>query len=180
MRRTKVINFVGGSGCGKSLMAALLFVELKMKHITTEYVQEYAKLLVWQKRYEQLNNQYEVSSEQYRMLKAVDGSVDYIVADSGIIVGLLYNRYNQNNVCNIERTEEMLLKRMAEFDNIYIYLERNPEFPFEQEGRIQNEEESKHVDVLFKGLLDELKIEYLSVISSKDSIPKILEYLKLS
>jgi hypothetical protein len=177
MKNTKVINFVAGSGCGKSLMAALTFAELKMKHISAEYVQEYAKTLVWRKNYEQLDNQYQVSTEQYRMIKAVNGEVDYIVCDSPLVVGMLYNRIHPTNVCNVEKTEKMLKMKMAEFDNVYIYLERNEEFPYEREGRIQDEEEAKEIDTLFKSLLDELKLDYLSVISSKESIPKIMDYI---
>lgn len=177
MKKTKVINFVGGSGVGKSLMAALIFAELKMKHISTEYVQEYAKTLVWRKLYCELDNQYQVSTEQYHMIKAVDGKVDYIVCDSPLVVGLLYNRYHPTNVCNISKTESMLKQKMAEFDNVYIYLERNEKFPYEQEGRMQDEDEAKEIDKLFKDLLNELKLEYLSVISSNESIPKIMDYI---
>lgn len=177
MKNTKVINFVGGSGCGKSLMAALTFAELKMRHISTEYVQEYAKTLVWEKRFDELDNQYQVSTEQYRMIKAVENAVDYIVCDSGLIIGLFYNRYHRTNVCNVEKTEKMLRQKMDEFDNIYIYLERNKEYPYEKEGRIQDEEEAKEIDILFKSLLDELELKYLSIVSSKESISKIMEYI---
>ena len=175
--KTKVINFVGGSGVGKSLISALTFAELKMRHITAEYVQEYAKTLVWQSRFQELDNQYQVSTEQYNMIKAVEGAVDYIVCDSGLIIGLFYNRYHKTNVCNVEKTEQMLLSKMEKMDNIYIYLERNQEFPYEKQGRIQEEEESKQIDVLFKDLLDELKLPYLSIISSKDSINSIMDYI---
>jgi hypothetical protein len=174
---TKVINFVAGSGCGKSLMVALTFAELKMMHLKAEYIQEYAKTLVWQKRFCELDNQHQVSMEQYRMIKAVENSVDYIVCDSGLVIGMLYNRIHHTNVCNVEKTEKMLKEKMGEFDNVYIYLERNEEFPYEREGRIQDEEEAKEIDILFKNLLDELKLEYLSVVSSKDSIPKIMDYI---
>jgi len=175
--KTKVVNFVGGSGCGKSLMAALTFAELKMRHISAEYVQEYAKTLVWRKLFCQLDNQYQVSTEQYCMIKAVDGEVDYIVCDSPLVVGMLYNRIHPTNVCNVSKTEKMLKEKMAEFDNVYIYLERNEEYPYEKEGRIQDEEEAKEIDTLFKDLLDELKLDYLSVVSSKESIPKIMDYI---
>jgi hypothetical protein len=175
--KTKVVNFVSGAGAGKSLMAAMTFAELKMRHIKAEYVQEYAKTLVWQRRYEELDNQYQVSTEQYRMIKAVDGAVDYIVCDSGLIIGVFYNRYHKTNVCDVQKTEQMLLNKMTEFDNIYIFLERNPEFPFEQQGRIQDEQEAKLIDKQFKNLLEELKLPYKSFLSSRDSIPKILDYI---
>ena len=59
--KTKVINFVASPSSGKSLMAALVFSELKMMHFRAEYVQEYAKTLIWQDRLEELANQYNVS-----------------------------------------------------------------------------------------------------------------------
>jgi len=175
--KTKVVNFVSGAGAGKSLMSAMTFAELKMRHIKAEYVQEYAKTLVWQKRFDELDNQYQVSMEQYRMIKSVDGAVDYIVCDSGLIIGVFYNRYHKTNVCDVQKTEQMLLNKMTEFDNIYIFLERNPEFPFEQEGRMQDEQEAKLIDKQFKNLLEELKLPYKSFLSSRESIPKILDYI---
>ena len=45
--KTKVINLVAGPSSGKSLVAALLFAELKMLHYKAEYIQEYAKILIW-------------------------------------------------------------------------------------------------------------------------------------
>lgn len=175
--KTKVVNFVSGAGAGKSLMSAMTFAELKMRHIKAEYVQEYAKTLVWQKKFFELNNQHQVSTEQYRMIKSVDGAVDYIVCDSGLIIGVFYNRYHKTNVCDVQKTEQMLLNKMTEFDNIYIFLERNPEFPFEQEGRMQDEQEAKLIDKQFKNLLEELKLPYKSFLSSRESIPKILDYI---
>ena len=42
---------------------------------------------------------------------------------------------------------------------------------------MQDEDEAKEIDKLFKDLLDELKLDYLSVISSNESIPKIIDYI---
>jgi hypothetical protein len=175
--KTKVVNFISGAGAGKSLMSALTFAELKMRHIKTEYVQEYAKSLVWQKLFDELANQYHVSMQQYKMIKSVNGSVDYIICDSGLLIGLFYNRYHKDNVSNIQKTEQMILDKMNEFNNIYIFLERNPEFPFEQEGRLQNEKEAQQIDIGFKDILNEFNLPYKSFISSKDSIPQIIDYI---
>jgi len=175
--RSKVINFISGAGAGKSIMSAMTFTALKMKHLKAEYVQEYAKTLVWQKRFDELYNQYHVNMKQYKMIKAVDGAVDYIVCDSGLLIGLFYNRYHKDNICNVKKTENIILHKMKEFNNIYIFLERNPSFPYEKEGRTQTEEEAKLNDMQFKNLLEELKLPYKSFISSKESIPQILDYI---
>ena len=175
--KTKVINFVASPSSGKSLMAALIFSELKMRHYKAEYVQEYAKTLVWQDRLDDLVNQYNVSLEQYRMIKSVNGKVNYICLDSPLLLGLCYNRHGNGNVCNVEKTEKMILSKMSEFDNIYIFLERNEEFPYEIEGRIHNEEQSKVISSQLLGLLDEFGIEYKSFKSDKKNVSAILDYI---
>jgi len=174
--KTKVINFVGGPSSGKSLISALTFAELKMMHKSSELVQEYAKTLVWKEEFEELNCQYHVSMEQYRMLKAIDGKVEYAVIDSPLLLGLYYNRAHLTNVSNVEKTEKMILEKMAEFENIYIFLERNAEFPFEVAGRIHNEEQSCNIDKELKQLLEELDLQYITIKSDKTSIKKIIEY----
>jgi hypothetical protein len=175
--KTKVINFVASPSTGKSLMAALIFSELKMRHYKAEYVQEYAKTLVWQDRLDDLANQYNVSFEQYRMIKSVNGKVNYICLDSPLLLGLFYNRDHPENVCNVEKTEAMILSKMSEFDNIYIFLERNEEFPYETEGRIHNEEQSKVIAGQLLDLLDEFGIEYKSFKSDKKNVSAILDYI---
>lgn len=46
-----------------------------------------------------------------------------------------------------------------------------------QQGRLQDENEAKKIDKQMKDLLDEYKLDYLSIISSKDSIKEIVEYI---
>ena len=174
---TITINFISGAGAGKSLMAALTFSELKMMHFNVELVQEYAKNLVWQKQFDELNNQYHVTTQQYKMIKPLQNIVEFIVSDSPLIIGIFYNRYNKENVSNTHKTQEMILSKMNEFNNVYIFLERNPEYPFTQEGRLQNESEAKEVDIQMISLLQEFNLPYLSIISSKDSIPQIINYI---
>ena len=174
---TKVINLVGSPGVGKTLMSCLVFAGLKMRHLKSEYVQEFAKTLVWQKRYEELYNQYYTTFEQYKMIKPLDNQVDYIVCDSGLIIGLFYNEYNVQNVSNVEKTKKMILSKMSEFENIYIFLERNEEFPFEKEGRLQAEEECKKMDSDFKNLLIENNLPFKTFLSSEKSINSIIEYI---
>ena len=72
-RQTYVINIIGGPGIGKTTISALLFANLKIKGYICEYVQEFAKKLVWLKDYDTLNNQFFVSKEQYTLLKQIDG-----------------------------------------------------------------------------------------------------------
>ena len=175
--KTKVINLVGSPSSGKSLIAALLFAELKMMHKRAEYVQEYAKSLVWQNRLYELANQYNVSMSQYKMIKAVNNQVEYICLDSPLLLGIYYNRFHPHNVSNIQKTEEMILSKIKEFDNIYIFIERNKEFPYEMEGRIHDEKQSDEISNKLKDILKEFDIQYKTYISDKSNIPKMLDYI---
>ena len=44
---TIIINMISGPGSGKSVLAAELFVEMKKQGYNVEFLQEYAKKLVW-------------------------------------------------------------------------------------------------------------------------------------
>ena len=178
MRKSIYVNFVGAPSVGKSLMSAMTYAELKSLHLNAEMVQEYAKMLVYMEDYEMLNCQWMVSFQQYKMLKAMQGKVDFICCDSPLLIGMFFNRYHATNVCDVEKTEAMILDKMRELQpSIYILLERNTDFPFETEGRMQTEAECIEIDKQIKDLLDAKGIEYLSVKSDKSSIPAIVEYI---
>lgn len=172
-----LINFVGSPSVGKSVISSLTFVHLKIDHNSSELVQEYAKLLCWQEKFEDLSNQWYVSKKQYEMLKAVYGKVDYLVTDSPLLLGLHYNRYHPENVCDVKKTEEMILSKMSEFNNIYIFLKRNPNIPYENIGRIHNEEQSIEIEKNLKNMLDEFNLKYLEITSDILNIDKIMEYI---
>lgn len=172
-----LINFLGAPSSGKSSLASLTFVKLKINHLSSELVQEYAKQLVWANRLEDLSNQWYVSKQQYLMLKAVYGKVDYLVTDSPLLAGFYYNRHHPDNVCDVSKTEKMILSKMKEFNNIYIFLKRNKNFPYEHIGRIHDEDQSNKIEKELKELLDELGIEYLEIVSDVNNITEILNYI---
>ena len=175
-----VINFISGPSVGKSVISSLVYGELKCKGYTTEYVQEYAKQLVWLEKWDKLNNQYLVSSKQYELINVLNKvkSIKYIVVDGSLLLGAYYNKHYKTNVSNIEKTEEMILNRMKEFKNIYIYLERNPEIQYENEGRVQTYKESVQIDKRLLELLEEQEIKYKKYRSEKHNVAKIIEYIE--
>lgn len=177
-KRSIVINFLGGPSSGKSLLAALTFAELKLRGKICEYVQEYAKTLVWLKKFELLNDQYFVSSHQNDLLRAITstGKVDYIITDGPLLNGLYYNRYNSDNVSAVDKTEQFILNRYAEYDNFNIYLHRGS-FPYEQEGRLQTPEQAKEVDRVLLAMLKDHGIPLMEIASSPDSVKTIVDMI---
>nr|QQV29336.1 hypothetical protein K-LCC10_0081 [Kaumoebavirus] len=160
MHQTKIINIIGAPGCGKSTISGYLFSMLKIAGLSVEYAQEYAKTLVWKKEFETLNNQMLVSEQQYKLLRSMIGSVKFVITDGPIIHGIYYNRTNPDNVCNVEKVDDYIIKKFNEFDNINIFLEYNPNIAYEQEGRIQTETEAREVGEELKKILDSYNIPY--------------------
>ena len=174
--KTYLINIIGGPGCGKSICATLLFAHLKMKGYIVEYAAEYAKTLIWQSKYEDLDNQYHVSRKQYELFKSMVGKVDFIVTDGTLLHGLYYNRYNKYNISNVEKTEKYIKKCYDEFNNINIFLERG-DFEYENAGRQQTEEEAKVIDNVLREILDEFSINYKSMKLIKDDTLEFRKYI---
>jgi hypothetical protein len=160
-----------------STMSSLVYAELKMMNKSVEIVPEVAKWLIYRGEFEKLNDQYYVSSEQYKMIKALEGKVEYVIGDSGIFTGMYYNRAYKSNMSDRSKTEKMIWERNNEFSNIYVFIERNPEYPFEKEGRVHTEEESKVVDIELKEMLKEFNIPYKSVLSHRKSVKEIVDYI---
>lgn len=176
MYKTTVVNLVAGPSVGKSLLAALLFAELKLKRHIVEYAAEYAKTLVWLEQFRILDNQHYVSTQQYELMKRMDGKVQYIVTDGSLLHGLYYNRANPTNVSNIEKTERQILDYFREFRNVVIVLKRG-NYEYEQAGRQQTEAEAIVVDAELRAILDRHGIEYREFDASPDALPAMIEYI---
>jgi hypothetical protein len=56
-------------------------------------------------------------------------------------------------------------------------VKRNPEYPFEIDGRVHNEMESKQIDTDLKELLDLHDIKYIEIMSDRQSINSIIDYI---
>jgi hypothetical protein len=180
LRQTYVINIIGGPGIGKTTISALLFANLKIKGYICEYVQEFAKKLVWLKDYDTLNNQFFVSREQYTLLKQIDGHVDFLITDGPLIHGIYYNKYNKDNNSNVDKVEKFIINSIDKFKNINIVLDR-VDRDYEKEGRIQTEEEAKDIDVILKHILRTNNYSFSSFPAEPDEIENIVsEIIKIS
>ena len=181
MKKTYIINLIGGPGVGKSILSALIFAKLKLhkNKYLVEYVQEYAKYLVWTKQFDILNNQYYVTQYQYKLLKQMNECVDFIVTDGPLIQGMYYNMHNKDNISNVEKTEKYMIECHNEFNNINIFLNRG-DYEYETQGRLQTEEESIEIDVILKHLLKQQKIEYtiFDADATDENINKIIDFIE--
>lgn len=149
---TLVVNCYAGPGAGKTTCAWEVASQLKKMGINTEYVSEYAKELVWEKRFDMLEDQELIFEEQSKRLDRLRGKVEVVVTDSPILLSHVYGRDNSKEFT--DRIDE----EYNSFYNFNLFVER--EGKFETAGRIQNLEESKELDEKIKKLLLEKNIYF--------------------
>lgn len=174
--KTFVVNIIGGPGSGKTSNAAFLYYKLKLKGRNVEYINEYAKKLVWLKDFETLNDQYLVSIKQFRLFKAMQDKVQFIVTDACLLHGIYYNRYYPDNVSNVDKTQKQILEWYSMFNNINIFLVRGS-FPYEQAGRYQTEVEAKKIDSHMEDILIECGVKYMKYNPDEQPIDDVLKYI---
>lgn len=172
------INLFGGPGIGKSLTAADLFVSMKkMKH-NVEYIQEYAKELVYGSDFTKLSDQLYVMSEQHHRMKRLIGKVDYVIHDSPFILGLIY--VENDEFLPRDEYESLTTAMFKKYNNINIFITRDLTVDYEQSGRVQNLEEAIIKDNEIKDMLNKHDIQYIVVNMSENIIVDILKLIKES
>ena len=174
---TLVINMISGPGSGKSTLAAELFVCMKKMGYKVEYLQEYAKKLVWREKYHILDNQHIVSYKYYRSIKAIYEckDVDFVILDSSLLNGLYYNTLD-TNLSNKEKTRQLIIRYYHQFNNYNVFIERGNDYEYVTAGRIQTEGESIRIDHQLKSILSEVGIKYDSIkisLKSNQTVAKL-------
>ena len=146
--KTLVVNFYAGPGCGKTTAALELTAALKKAGYNVEYVSEYAKELVLEKRLDELQNQQGVTDEQYHRLDRLRGSVDMIVTDSPVLLGLIYGE----GKIDAEYSEQ-IRQYYDSFENFDMLMVRNRSTGYQTEGRLETEQEAIARDAQIETML---------------------------
>lgn len=152
--RPIVVNLYGGPGIGKSTMAAGLFSVLKLRGINCELVTEYAKDKVWEESFGVLANQVYVLGKQYHRMAAPARSVDVIVTDSPLLLGIIYGRKSGESRAFFELVRDL----HSRFHNKNVLLLRSKNY--EETGRMQTRDEAIEIDQEIMDLLDEFDVVY--------------------
>lgn len=168
-KKTKIINLIGSPGTGKSLMSVLIFAEMKKRHLQVELVQEYIKRLIWEENTEALQDQFKIAEIQYRSIASINGKIDNIVLDTSLVNNIYYNKPQHT---------ETIKSWLDEFNNVFIFIERNENFPFETQGRIHNLTESIQIEKDLKKLIDKLQLENVIYIKSNSDQKEITNLLE--
>ena len=177
MRQTVVINLMGGPGVGKSTFASKLFVMMKQRGLSCEYVDEFAKGLVWEDRNFALQDQLYILGNQNHNLMRVNGKVDTIITDSPVLLSMYYNRNNPPTTqFDFNIFDELVMNCYSQYKNLVFFLKRN--FEYSKEGRRETEEQSIKANEKIKSLLDSRNIKYKEILGSDENEEKIVNYIE--
>lgn len=172
---TVVINMLGGSGIGKSTIAAGLYYNMKLKHKKVELVREYVKVLAWQGAKINQFDQVNIFGEQCKLEHTLYNKVDYIVTDSPIILAPVYEYFYHGDSMMEEAAIKFIDKaKKSGIRHLNFLLSRGKDY--DTNGRYQSEEEAKKVDSLTKTFLHKHNMHYCEIDGPEtERVKKILE-----
>ena len=156
-RFTTIINIFGGPGVGKSTAAAALYVAMKKRGISCEYVPEFAKELSRKGDYSTLDNQFYVSAVQYNRILDLIGKVYYIITDAPVLQGHVYDRQKLNGFYHV------LNDIQYQYHTLNILLQRDQEQEYDNEGRHHTESEAREIDIRIEALLQEAGVPFARI-----------------
>lgn len=158
----KVINFWAGPGAGKSSTMAQIFALLKWEGVNCEMAPEFAKELVWGKRFNTLDDQLYVFAKQHHRLWRLKDQVDVILTDSPLPLSIIYDT-SQNMLFH-----DFVMDRFNQYDNINYFLERTK--PYNPAGRMQTEKEANGIDIKIKYFLMSSDINHTAILATRENI----------
>lgn len=150
---------------------------MKKKDIKVEFTTEYAKELTFGKDYTKLSDQLLILGEQHHRMFRLTGQVDFIIHDSPFIMGVVYILDDPHLPKDIY--VQLVLSMFNSYENMNIFIERDTEnIQYQEYGRRQNLQEAIQKDNEIKDLLDEHKIDYITIKAGKKCLKKILKEVK--
>lgn len=170
----QVVNLFGGPGSGKSTTAAGLFYEMKMAHIKVELVIEYAKDLYYSGTLPvyTVNRQEVIFAEQNFRIERLKDHVDFAIVDSPLMLSFVYGS-------EVKTTQPAFLNLVSEtfksYDNVNFFIHRPS--TFQDEGRMQNEQQSIDIDNKILNVLGTHNIPLTHVNADSFIVRKIMSHL---
>lgn len=168
--RTKIINLWGGPGTGKSTCAAGLFHIMKTEGCSVELVTEFAKDLTWDERSKCLKDQFYISAKQNHKLERLRSKVEYIITDSPLLLGLVYDDKKYKNY------PAFLREVFNSYENENFFLIRKKKYiPI---GRNQTEDQARSIDGMILSLIASENIPTIHIDSGSDAPEEIFNIIK--
>lgn len=173
-RVTLVVNLIGGPGTGKSILAAEIFATLKRDGITCDVAWEYIKRKLRENALKVVQSQIYLFGKQQFQLFTMKDELEVIVTDAPL---LLFSYYDKTRCPYLK---EMVINEYKKYNNLLYFIERDLSVGYETEGRYQDLEGAKQVDIELKAFLDENNIQYQVIKGiGSDSLQTVVKDIKL-
>lgn len=174
MKKTKVINLFAGSGAGKSTLAAGLFHTMKVSGYSVELVTEFVKTMAWENIIPNKYDQPYIFGNQSKNESRLYGKVDYVITDSPLLLGPVYENFYNGHSITMAAVEKFLDVACTNgIEHVNFLLERSN--AFDGTGRFETEQQAKHIDNLIENKLIDIKAPYFILNKGmKDKISFIL------
>lgn len=170
-KKLTVISFMGGPGIGKSTVAADVFSLMKRNKFKVEFLREIAKDHVWERRDNIFREQDYIFAKQHRLQRRLVGhDIDYAVTDSSLLLGLFYTPDDMP-----PSFKTFVRDVYDSYNNMNIYLERNPEIEYVRAGRNQDIEDAIKLDNEVLEYLTKENIPFHRVLSGENAAQQVLD-----
>ena len=151
--KTYLINLWAGPGAGKSTTAAGVFERLKLRGESCELITEYVKAWAWRgEKIGEFDDLY-ITAKQLRRESALYGKVDYIVTDSPIGLGAVYEQMYKPSSLFMAGVCEALRARQAAAGVRIVDCLLTREKAYVQAGRYEDENSARRVDEICASML---------------------------
>lgn len=173
-KKLTVVNFFGGPGCGKSTTAAFLFGHMKVSDYKVELIHEVAKDFVWEDWGHIFGEQDWIFAHQHRLTRRLIGhDIDYAVVDSSILLSLFYmpDDFPQS-------FRPFVRDVFDSYNNINIFIDRNPDLPYVQAGRNEDERQAIEIDQRIRQYFKDTNTFAYHVMAGKNAAADCLEIIK--
>ena len=174
MNKPTLINIYGGPSIGKSIMAAALFVELKRRGESCEYIQEYPKQLIWEGKSHELKNQELMAQKQSALLNGALKNCPVVITDGPVLQGVFYAEKVWDVAHHSESIFALHYDTLLDYNVISIYLIRG-DHKYEEAGRLQNHAEAVEIDKGIKDVLDRYQEQYMEFSSDLKVVSEIAD-----
>lgn len=176
-----IINFFGGPGIGKSTQSAGLYSEMKKNHMDVELTFEFPKIVTWEENYSAIKDQFYITANQHRNISRLYGKVKYVIVDSPIILGMVYkNKYNTTpeypSIFYDDSFDEFILTLFKKYNNLNILLKRD-DTTYDENGRLQDLQESKEIDFEITQRLLDNNIPFVEFSVNTNTPSEIFKYI---
>lgn len=172
MKQALVVNLYAGAGALKTASASGIFTLLKLHGVDCELPFEFPKDLVWEENNSMLSDQHYVFGHQSHRIWRLRNKVDVIVSDCPLLLSIVYRPEDLGKefIANVVATYN-------QYNNLNIFLKRNLDIKYVENGREQNLKEAIEVDNKVLKVLNTYNIPYSVMEAGVNTINEVTELI---